>query len=193
MNVLIETENDTRKTLLHVGCGRNGRQNTHHLFHGSEWKHVRFDIDVTCEPDIVGDMRTLVGIEDGSVDAVYSSHNLEHLHYNEVFDALKNFRRVLRDRGQLVIVVPDFRLACAKVAEGQGLDTLYVSPAGPITALDMIFGFRPYTEHNAYMQHRTGFTTLWLRNVLIDQGFSIVETCSPDNGYDIWAFARKFV
>jgi predicted SAM-dependent methyltransferase len=180
------------RKLLHVGCGRSGREKTHHSFHGPEWEHVRFDIDATVQPDVVGDMRHLDAIEDESMDAVFSSHNLEHLHWNDVFDTLKSFLRVLKDRGRLVVVVPDFELACEQVVRGEGLQTLYTSAAGPITPLDMIFGMRAMTYDNPYMQHRTGFTDKWLKNVLVDQGFSSVEVVTTE-GYDIWAFARKYV
>ncbi len=179
------------RKLLHVGCGNSGRENTHHTFHGPEWEHIRFDIDPSVRPDICGDMRHLDAIEDESVDAVFSSHNLEHLHYNDVFESLKSFLRVLKDRGRLVLVVPDFELACEQVARGEGLATLYTSPAGPITPLDMIFGMRAMTYNNPFMQHRTGFTDKWLKNVLVDQGFASVEVVTTE-GYDIWAFARKF-
>lgn len=179
-----------QKICLHVGCGMAGRSETHHRFQGSEWRHVRLDIDESVSPDVVGDIRTLENTADASVDGVFSSHNLEHLHFNEVFVALQAFHRVLKDRGHLVVVVPDFKLACREVAEGRGLMTLYVSPAGPITPLDMIYGYRPYTIHNPYMRHLTGFTQEWLRSVLIDQGFSEVEV-TADHGFNLWGFGRK--
>lgn len=187
---ITRTVRPTRK-VLHVGCGNSGRENTHHSFHGPEWEHIRCDIDPTVNPDVVDDMRHLASVPSESVDAVFSSHNLEHLHYNDVFDALTSFLRVLKDRGRLVVVVPDFELACEQVVRGEGLHTLYNSAAGPITPLDMIFGMRAMTHGNPYMQHRTGFTDKWLRNVLVDQGFAAVEVVTTE-GYDIWAFARKF-
>lgn len=179
------------RTLLHVGCGPAGRENTHHQFHGPEWEHIRCDIDPSVRPDVVADMRSLDGIEDESVDGIFSSHNLEHLHFNDVFDALKAFLRVLKDNGRLVVVVPDFGLACEHVCRGDGLKTIYQSPAGPITPLDMIFGYRAMTHDNPYMQHKTGFTETWLQSVLIDQGFADVQVVTTE-AFDIWAFARKF-
>ncbi len=180
-----------RKKCLHVGSGTAGREDTHHRFKGDDWDHVRLDLDPSVQPDIVSDIRTLAGIENESVEGLYSSHNLEHLHYNDVFLALKSFHRVLKDRGQMVLLVPDFQAACEAVANGDGLKPLYTSPAGPVAPIDMIFGFRPYTYDNHFMRHLTGFTEVWLRNVLIDQGFSQVEIAATED-YNIWAFARKF-
>lgn len=180
----------TQKTVLHVGCGPATQEHTHHSFHGDEWKHIRVDIDPDVKPDVVDDIRYLQTQGNESHDGLYSSHNLEHLHYNDVFRALKSFHRVLKDRGRLVVVVPDFELACNWVRQGHGLKTIYSSPAGPITPFDMIFGYRPFTENNPFQQHKCGFTKDWLRGALIDAGFSGVETTTTDN-FDIWGFARK--
>ncbi len=179
-----------RKTCLHVGCGPNGREETHHRFKGPQWDHTRLDIDPEVKPDIVSDIRTLLGVKDESYDGVYSSHNLEHLHFNDVFRAVSSFYRVLKDRGLLVVVVPDFGLACDYVSKGHGLKPIYNSPAGPITPLDMIYGYRPYTEHNQYQQHKTGFTRAWLKSLLVDMGFTGVETITTE-GFDVWGYGRK--
>ena len=185
-----EPSDITKKRCLHVGSGPTGREATHHSFQGDNWDHVRLDLDPSVQPDVISDIRTLAGIENESFDGIFSSHNLEHLHYNDVFLALKSFMRVLKDRGRLVLMVPDFQAACTAVSIGAGLKPLYTSPAGPITPLDMIFGYRPYTYDNPFMRHQTGFTETWMHNVLIDQGFSQVEVTSTDD-FNIWAFARK--
>ena len=178
------------KKLLHVGCGGAGRAETHHSFQGAEWEHVRLDIDPEMKPDIVSSMVHLEGVEDESVDGIYSSHNMEHLHPRDVKLAAKSFHRVLKDRGRIVIVVPDFELACEQVIRGEGTKTMYVSPAGPICAMDIIFGYSPYTLNNPFMQHRTGFTKEWMHILLVDQGFHNVEVVTTEN-FDLWAYARK--
>lgn len=52
-----------------------------------------------------GDAQYLTGVEDGSVDFVHSSHCLEHL--LDPKEGLKNWFRVVREGGYLVITVPD--------------------------------------------------------------------------------------
>jgi len=44
------------------------------------WKEIRLDIDPANAPDILGTMLDMPAVADGSVDAIYSSHNIEHLY-----------------------------------------------------------------------------------------------------------------
>ncbi|MBV8636432.1 MAG: SAM-dependent methyltransferase, partial [Burkholderiaceae bacterium] len=76
------------KTFLHVGCGPKRKENTTRGFNTPEWNEVRFDIDEKARPDIVGTMLDMSGVESGSVDAVFSSHNIEHIYPHEVPVAL---------------------------------------------------------------------------------------------------------
>ena len=64
-------------------------------FPAAAWREIRLDIDAGHRPDIVGSLTDMSGIVSGSVDAVYSCHNLEHLHAHEVPVALREFLRVL--------------------------------------------------------------------------------------------------
>ena len=52
-----------------------------------------------------GDGQTLDGVADESYDFLYSSHCLEHL--VDPLDALRNWLRVVRPGGHLIVVVPD--------------------------------------------------------------------------------------
>lgn len=52
-----------------------------------------------------GDAQFLAGVVDGSLDFVHSSHCLEHLY--DPAEGLKNWLRVLRYGGHLVVTVPD--------------------------------------------------------------------------------------
>jgi len=44
-------------------------------------------------------MLDMPAVADGSVDAIYSSHNIEHLYPDEIPVALKEFLRVLKPEG----------------------------------------------------------------------------------------------
>jgi hypothetical protein len=46
---------------------------------------------------------------DGSVDEVYSSHCLEHIHHSHAYEAVKEWTRVLKPGGRIRIAVPDVR------------------------------------------------------------------------------------
>jgi ubiquinone/menaquinone biosynthesis C-methylase UbiE len=52
-------------------------------------------------------------IPSGSFDLVFASNLLEHLTREEIQQALREFRRVLRPHGRLILIQPNFRL-CAK-------------------------------------------------------------------------------
>ena len=66
---------------------------------------------------IVHDIRRGIPAEDGSADAVYHSHVLEHLDRAMVPSFFSEIRRVLKEGGVHRIVVPDFELACRKYVD----------------------------------------------------------------------------
>mgnify|MGYP000329889420 CR=1 FL=1 len=76
-------------TFLHVGCGPKRKDRTTAGF--AEWNELRFDIDVAVAPDLVGTMTDMSAVASESVDAVFSSHNIEHLYPHEVSVALAEF------------------------------------------------------------------------------------------------------
>jgi len=45
---------------------------------------------------------------DGSVDEVYSSHCLEHIHHSKTFETVREWARVLKPGGRIRIAVPDY-------------------------------------------------------------------------------------
>ena len=122
---------------LHVGCGGASKK---HLkgFNSDEWKEIRFDIDKKVNPDIVGTLTDMSLVESSSVDAIYSSHNIEHIYPHEIPRALKEFHRVLKPEGIVVITCPDLQTVCEAVAKDKLVEPLYVSPAGPISAIDIL-------------------------------------------------------
>jgi SAM-dependent methyltransferase len=172
--------------VLHAGCG-NGKLPLR--FEG--WGQVRLDIDPDTTPDIVASMASMPAVASGSVDAVYSSHALEHLHAHEVLPALGEFWRVLRSGGFVLLNVPDLQAAALYIMEDR-LDEripLQVGIKGP-SAHDLCYGHGPsIASGNPYMAHHTGFTARSLGEHLAKAGFSNVEVTRT--GLDLWAEARK--
>ena len=172
---IMAPKNMATGSLLHVGCGSEPLP---------EWlagfTETRLDINPAVNPDIVASMLDLGDI--GPFDAILCVHALEHLSPHEVAIALAEFRRVLRDGGHLMVFVPD--LEGVQPTD----DVLFESPAGPISGLDLIYGFRPALADNPYMQHKTGFVQDTLRRAL--SGFSrvIVNRLSC---YDMMGVAVK--
>lgn len=163
--------------LLHVGCGYEP------LPPGfGHYAETRLDIDARCEPDIVASMTDLGRI--GPFALVYSSHCLEHLEPHDVPVALSEFRRVLAEDGAAVIMVPDLE----GVAPTD--DVLFVSPAGPISGLDLIYGFRPALTQQPHMAHRTGFVADTLRAAMETAGFRGVVVERQPN-HNLMAVAHR--
>jgi ubiquinone/menaquinone biosynthesis C-methylase UbiE len=163
----------------------------HATFRDPEWKEVRLDIDPLVEPDIVASIENLHMVQNDSVDAVWSSHNLEHLHAHQVPPALKEFRRVLKREGFALITVPDLQQVAGMIAADKLDEQAYVSPAGPVTPLDMIYGYRPLVASgHAFMAHRTGFTRKTLGRAILEAGFEMVRLWTDDT-FGLWAAAHK--
>lgn len=181
------------KTFLHVGCGPKHKDQTTPGFNTPEWHELRLDIDESVRPDIVGTMLDMGGVADASVDAIFSSHNIEHLYPHEVPLALAEFRRVLKPEGFVVITCPDLQAVAALIAEDKLAETAYVSPAGPITPLDILYGHRPQlAAGNLYMAHRCGFTQKVLCGTLQGAGFATVASMRRGHPYyDLYALATR--
>jgi predicted SAM-dependent methyltransferase len=109
----------------------------------AEWNELRFDIDESVQPDLVGTMTDMSSVSTASVDAVFSFHNIEHLYPLEVPVALSEFLRVLKPDGFAVITCPDLQAICALVAEDKSTEPAYTSPAGPIAPLDILYRHCP--------------------------------------------------
>lgn len=176
---------------IHVGCGQKRKDRTTPGFNLPEWEEVRFDIDVAVQPDIQGTMTDMAAVPTGSMNALFSSHNIEHLYPHEVPVALAEFRRVLTDDGFAVITCPDLKTVCALIAEDKLLEPAYESPAGGIAPLDILYGHRPaMAAGNLYMAHRCGFTEKVLVGTLQAAGFASVASRSrPGPYFDLWAVA----
>lgn len=179
------------KKFLHVGCGPKRKDMTTVGFNTSEWEEIRLDIDPTVKPDIVGSMVDMSTVGDHFVDAVFSSHNIEHLYPHEVAVALAEFRRVLKSDGFTVITCPDLQSVCALIADDKLTEPAYTSPAGPIAPLDILYGHRPHLAiGNLFMAHRCGFTQRVLTGTLQAAGFAGVAAKRQGHPfYDLWALA----
>ncbi len=181
------------KTFLHVGCGPKHKVHTTPGFNTPDWKELRFDIDPGVQPDVLGTMTDMSAVPSGSVHAVFSSHNIEHLYPHEVPVALQEFARVLGDDGFVVITCPDLQSVCELVAQDKLTEAAYQSPAGPIAPIDILYGHRPaMARGNLFMAHRCGFTQKVLVATLQAAGFvGVVSRRRPGPRFDLWALASR--
>jgi predicted SAM-dependent methyltransferase len=180
----------SQQVVLNVGCGYGPRTRLHPFFQSDGWRELRLDIDPAVAPDICCSMTEMTPVGTASVDAVWSSHNLEHLHRHEVPRALSEFCRVLRPGGLLLTTLPDLQRVAELVAEDALEESAYVSPSGPITPLDMIFGHTAsLAQGRVHMAHKTGFTATSLHRLLVDAGFIGIDL--RRSRFDLWARANK--
>jgi SAM-dependent methyltransferase len=186
------------KIFLHAGCGDQSQSDVIG-FDNDNWKEIRFDIDERVNPDIVGTMTDMKSVETGSVDAVYSSHNIEHIFPHEVPIALREFYRVLKEDGIVVITCPDLQSVGEALSQDKLFETLYegvkINDAGevvnfPVTAFDILYGHRETTlDGDIYAIHRGGFTYSTLEKAFKEAGFK--ARFGGGSGYDLYLVAFK--
>jgi predicted SAM-dependent methyltransferase len=179
------------RTVLHVGCGPKHDFSLYPAFKSARWREIRLDIDPAVAPDIVASITNMATVASASVEVVWSSHNLEHLYDHEIPRALREFRRVLKPGGALLLVVPDFLRVAELFASGRGDDLVYVSASGPVYPLDMAFGMRSeIAKGHTSMTHHTAFTPTRLEKILDSAGFTHLLIQRDDN-FNIWATSRS--
>jgi predicted SAM-dependent methyltransferase len=180
-----------KKTALHVGCATLTLAHAPAYFHDGSWREIRYDIDESVRPDIVGTVTDMQGVATHSIDAIYSSHNLEHVFPHEVELVLNEFRRVLKPDGLAIVGVPDLLQVCQLVAQDKLTDTAYTSVAGPITPLDMLYGhLRALRDGKHYMAHKTGFTPKTLATAFFNSGFASVEYLQANFALNMIAYVQ---
>jgi SAM-dependent methyltransferase len=180
------------KRVLHVGCGAATLAKLPQGFQDGSWSEVRFDINPAVKPDIVGTITDMANVPSASTDAVYSSHNIEHVYAHEVVPTLQEFRRVLKEDGFAVITCPDLQEVAARMADGRLFDPLYVSPAGPISPIDIVYGHRAsIARGEIYMAHRTGFSLQTLVKCCQDAQFTTLAGKRRKQKLNLWVIATK--
>ena len=179
------------KTLLHVGCAS---LNISHIkgFIIDDWTEIRFDIDESRNPDIVGTLTDMSLVQTESVDAIYSAYNIDHIYPHEVPTALSEFFRVLKDDGMAIIKCPDIQSVCEAVAKGKLLEPFYNSPVGPISPIDILFGNRKaVAKGNEFMAKKGGFIYSVLDRALHQAGFEVRYGGRVKNGRELSIVAFK--
>ena len=140
------------------------------------FEHVLLDIDPQGAPDIVLDGRQLGELAAAQFDAIYCSHNLEHYFRHDVPKVLGGFFHVLKPGGFAQIRVPDLTELMRRVVQGKIdlEDTLYVSPAGPVAPIDVIYGLGRQIETSGvdFFAHKTGFSDQSLARAVERAGFA---------------------
>jgi SAM-dependent methyltransferase len=93
---------------IDIGCGNSPREG-----------YTGVDI-VSEAPGVkIADVTQGLPFADNSVSAVWSSHFLEHLGFQQILPLMGEIRRVLRPGGRVEIAVPDLEYVCRLFVEAE--------------------------------------------------------------------------
>lgn len=127
-----------------------------------DWKIL--DVEARPEVDYVADASDLSQFAADSVDKIYASHVLEHFYHGingELLNTLREWHRVLKPGGYLLVSVPDLKTLC----------WLFLNPnLEPLERhhiMAMMFG----GQTNIYDVHKVGFDVDILGLYLQEVGF----------------------
>lgn len=154
------------RVLIHLGCGDIAAPGFINV-DGSPAPHVH----------VVTDVRTLDMFGTATADLVYACHVLEHFSQRDHARVLWEWRRVLKPGGVLRLSVPDFD---RHLAIYEACDRDVSSICGPLLGRD-----------EGYNAHCWLFNERYLRDVLLETGFTAVRSWEPsiagDHEFDDWA------
>ena len=117
------------------------------------------NVDLDPRADVNSDIRTLP-FDDDSADEVMAIHVIEHFYRWEVLDVLKEWRRVLKPGGLLVLECPDLGKLVNNLVRG---DTEQMTLWG-------LYGDPSY--QSVIMTHNWAYTFNMLRSVVEEAGFT---------------------
>lgn len=125
---------------------------------GTDIKEDYLNVDRYAQKaDANWDMRELP-LNDDSVAQIICYQTLEHISQNDVFPTLKEWYRVLKPRGNVIITVPDIVSICQQVVDNPEDDWV----------LARVYG----TQAHDGQFHKSGFTPKKIGNMLGRAGFT---------------------
>lgn len=147
---------------LNLGCGLDLRAG-----------YLNVDLNAFNKPDLVGDVRDLPMLPNGKYEEINAQDVLEHLPRTATASALREWNRLLRMGGTLVLRVPSL----------EGLAELFRKNRSfnkQRELMQCLFGTQAYTGDF----HMTSFTRLLLEGYLERTGFKLVRIDMMDG----WLF-----
>lgn len=140
------------KKIVDLGCGQFFES---HMT--PEGEVLRVDIRDDVKPDYRCDIRKLP-FNSKEFDVVFSSHTLEHFPVREIESIMDEWVRLLKDDGELRLVLPNIQWAAQHVVNGE-IDQ---------DVMNVLYG----GQDHAYNFHQCGFTQKMLEQLLVKRGFT---------------------
>ena len=147
---------------LHLGCGRKKREG---------W--INIDADKGVKPDVVANVKSLKMFENNSVDVIECCHLLEHLTYKDAFMALKEWHRILKKGGTLLIELPNLQRCVEMIYNKEPGEAFKYALIGIYGGGYLPDKSRPDSIHQL---HKSGWTLDYLKDSLLSMGFSKVNS-----------------
>lgn len=127
------------------------------------------------QPDVVCDIRDLKVFPDGMADEVLAVHVIEHFYRWEVADLLKEWVRVLKPGGKLVLETPNLITACEELLKNP--DTASAPDARGQRTMWCLYG--DPLHRDPLMCHRWLYTPQSLAQIMHEAGLRQLEQTPP--------------
>lgn len=182
--------NNTPLHWLNVGSGPAGSGLRPPGLVAPAWTELRLDADPGVQPDVLAPAHDLSALPDGCMDAVFSSHCIEHLYLDQAVPALREWKRVLRPDGFLLLVCPDLQAAAEMIAQDRLMDVAYAG----IRPYDMVFSHQGLVaqgraQGHSFMEHKSGYTLSLLRALVNEAGFAMHVAMRLRPRFELWLLA----
>jgi glycosyltransferase involved in cell wall biosynthesis len=160
-----------------------------HLACGHDYTEGYINVDFYAPDDAVCDVRFDVQklpYPDNSVDEIKAFHIIEHFHFFEIQEVLKEWHRVLKPGGRLYLETPDFLETCRSFVEGS-----------PVMHIEdwrvLLYGHFFAHAWVPGQTHKFLFTETQLRTNLDWAGFKQVNRLPPASKYVMDHTAHLFL
>ena len=118
------------------------------------------------KPDVICDLHELTPFEDETADEILAVHVVEHFWRWEVVDVLKEWMRVLKTGGPMILECPNLQSACQQFLR----DPEAFAGPGPEGQRTMWVFYGDPRWRDPLMVHRWGYTPRSLGQVMAEAG-----------------------
>jgi len=139
---------------------------------GNEYKidYINVDIRDDVLVDLQWDLENFpYPWTDNFIDEIFISHTIEHIPYQKQDKMMREFFRILKSEGKLIIICPDIQYLFEHYVYGDGSSGEFEHPHFMLE--HFIFGGQDY-EHNF---HKAGYTPTTMRIRLERAGFKNIK------------------